>query len=71
MIPQCDFGNVIKNILSSNTEISKTTLLNSDLRPNKNKISDIFSNVYKINREKDENNDNKLKMHKSDEKKSQ
>ena len=71
MIPQCDFGNVIKNILSSNTEISKTTLLNSDLRPNKNKISDIFNNVYKINREKDENNDNKLKMHKSDEKKSQ
>ena len=31
LIPQSDVGNVIENTLSSNTELSKTTLLNSDL----------------------------------------
>ena len=41
--------------------------MNSDLPPNK--ILDIYTNVNKINREKDENNDNNLKIQKSDEKK--
>ena len=56
-IPQSDVGDVIQNILSSNTELSKTTLLNTTLPSNK--ILDIYNNVNKINREKDEN---KLKI---------
>ena len=60
LIHQCDVGGVIKSPLSSNTELSKTTLLNSDLLTNK--ILDINPNVNKINREIDENNDNNLKI---------
>ena len=61
MIPKSDVYNIVKNTLSTNTELSKTTLFNSTLPPIK--ILDIYSNVNKINREKDENN---FKMQESD-----
>ena len=59
-------GMLLKNKLSSNTELSKMILLNSDLPPNK--ILDIYTNVNKINRVKDEVNDNILKIQKLDDK---
>ena len=39
-IPQSDVGDVIRNTLSLNTELSKTTLSNSTLPPSK--ILDIY-----------------------------
>ena len=59
--PQSDVGDVIKNInASASIELTKSTLLNSKLQPNK--ILDEYSNVNKIYRFKDEINDSNLKI---------
>ena len=63
LILQSDVWDVIKNLnASSTTELSKSTLCNSDLPPNK--ILDTYTNVNKMNRIKYDLHDNNLKIQK-------